>query len=675
MFLLFAIALLSTLSNADGCSWNHFPGEGLDSVFIPGIGDDCFDFDDAQTMCTQTNGCGGINIQANQCYGTKYQLRASQERKTEPGWGPDRLNSYTMNCDCETPTEDEMEVGVNYNCIGDCMNETQGYGTLGEAWRRCAELDDCAHVLKYSGKFYLRRNSDQRLPGDPDFKAMSFCKKPYPVCHLPAPYSETKGGFGCTGPCIDDNKRHSDLKSAWARCFEVAPCTRVMRSAPGRFYLRKADDPLNGDTSNSHHDFCEKPPLHGNWGEWGACDVACDPGNRSRNCDSPAALHGGDPCAGEASDNCPANPGCDTYYGCRNGFSLEVHKLNGNHGDICRGNNGEYWECPISCSSTVGRGAPHCIWTGTNVECHRETRNLTEGPTPSPTPTPTPPPTEGPTPSPTENVMGHYVVMGRPGASCDEQEDCSTRVELDSESFAIRCCDGESRGRFWRNRPECSTGVTGASEFENLEIDGNCMIGDYSTAVATCYNNGARLCTKEEVESGCVAYTGCDFDFRPVWTDSDEVYVADAQSGPPTTALPTTQRPIVFGAPRKRWIVQRKQGGACDDKDNDCQSRTVPTESNYAISCCADNDMNQLWRQRCVGVWTESDIWYMHHDENESRCTIGTWYDAERICKDNGGRLCTKMELEAGCAESTGCGFDSLMNWSSDQAPRRARAL
>jgi len=271
--------------------------------------------------------------------------------------------------------------------------------------------------------------------------------------------------------------------------------------------------------------------------------------------------------------------------------------------------------------------------------------------------------------------MGHYVVMGRPGASCDEQEDCSTRVELDSESFAIRCCDGESRGRFWRNRPECSTGVTGASEFENLEIDGNCMIGDYSTAVATCYNNGARLCTKEEVESGCVAYTGCDFDFRPVWTDSDEVYVADAQSGPPTTALPTTQRPIVFGAPRKRWIVQRKQGGACDDKDNDCQSRTVPTESNYAISCCADNDMNQLWRQRCVGVWTESDIWYMHHDENESRCTIGTWYDAERICKDNGGRLCTKMELEAGCAESTGCGFDSLMNWSSDQAPRRARAL
>lgn len=47
-------------------------------------------------------------------------------------------------------------------------------------------------------------------------------------------------------------------------------------------------------------------------------------------------------------------------------------------------------------------------------------------------------------------------------------------------------------------------GVTGASEFENLGIDGNCMIGDYSTAVATCYNNGARLCTKEEVESGCV---------------------------------------------------------------------------------------------------------------------------------------------------------------------------
>jgi hypothetical protein len=271
-----------------------------------------------------------------------------------------------------------------------------------------------------------------------------------------------------------------------------------------------------------------------------------------------------------------------------------------------------------------------------------------------------------------DSVMGHYVVMGRPGASCFEQEDCSTRVELDSESFAIRCCDGE--GRFWRNRPECSTGVTGASEFENFEIDGNCMIGDYSTAVATCYDNGARLCTKEEVESGCVAYTGCDFDFRPVWTDTDEVYVADAQSDPPTTALPTTQRPIVYGAPSKRWIVQRKQGAACGDENNDCQSRTVSTHDKYAISCCADNDMNQEWYLRnqqnddCQGVWTESDIWYMHHEiSKERRCTIGTWYDAERICKDNGGRLCTRMELESGCAESTGCEFDSLMNWSSDQ--------
>jgi len=266
-------------------------------------------------------------------------------------------------------------------------------------------------------------------------------------------------------------------------------------------------------------------------------------------------------------------------------------------------------------------------------------------------------------------VSGHYVVMGRPGASCFEEEDCSTRVELGNESFAIRCCDGE--GRFWYKRPECSTGVTGASEFE---IDNSCRIGDYSTAFDACNDNGARLCTKEEVESGCVAYSGCDFDFRAVWTSTEGVFVADAQSDPPTTALPTTMRPIVFGAPKKRWIVQRKQGGSCDDEDNDCQSRTVLTESNYAISCCADDDINQEWPQRnqqieeCQGVWTESDIWYMHHDiSKERRCTIGTWYDAERICKENGGRLCTKMELESGCAESTGCEFDFLMNWSSDQ--------
>ena len=58
----------------------------------------------------------------------------------------------------------------------------------------------------------------------------------------------------------------------------------------------------------------------------------------------------------------------------------------------------------------------------------------------------------------------------------------------------------------------------------------------------------------------------------------------------------------------------------------------------------------------------------MHHDvDKERRCIVGTWYDGERICEENGGRLCTKLELIEGCAESTGCAFDSVMNWSSDQ--------
>ena len=53
--------------------------------------------------------------------------------------------------------------------------------------------------------------------------------------------------------------------------------------------------------------------VNGNWGPWidGECGVTCGVGSRarSRNCDSPAAQHGGEECAGSRLDVVPCDAG------------------------------------------------------------------------------------------------------------------------------------------------------------------------------------------------------------------------------------------------------------------------------------------------------------------------------------------------------------------------------
>ena len=81
------------------------------------------------------------------------------------------------------------------------------------------------------------------------------------MCHVPAPYSELNGGFECNGPCIDGNREHSDIYSAWERCAVVTECTMVLKFSPGRFFLRKADDPPTGDQSQNYFNYCDKSSI------------------------------------------------------------------------------------------------------------------------------------------------------------------------------------------------------------------------------------------------------------------------------------------------------------------------------------------------------------------------------------------------------------------------------
>ena len=56
-------------------------------------------------------------------------------------------------------------------------------------------------------------------------------------------------------------------------------------------------------------------PVDGGWGAYGACVGACGTGTRSRECDAPAPAHGGAACAGAAEEPCDTEQACPTHGG------------------------------------------------------------------------------------------------------------------------------------------------------------------------------------------------------------------------------------------------------------------------------------------------------------------------------------------------------------------------
>ena len=88
-----------------------------------------------------------------------------------------------------------------------------------------------------------------------------------------------------------------------------------------------------------------------------------------------------------------------------------------------------------------------------------------------------------------------------------------------------------------------------------------------------------------------------------------------------------------------------------------CDTILAEESEVHAVRCCSDKQISD-WRQSpTCSVWTESDTW--------GECKKLNWQDANQFCISQGGRLCTKDELEARCGEGTGCYFDSLLVWSS----------
>merc|ERR1711971_566717 len=139
-------------------------------------------------------------------------------------------------------------------------------------------------------------------------------------------------------------------------------------------------------------------------------------------------------------------------------------------------------------------------------------------------------PTENPTTSsPLEATTQRTLVCGL-NNKCSENEKTVEKTDV----HAVRCCRDESHGGSggWpfkcKNDSEAtynsSSGPWGQSRMGSIPDDlvgsvtNTCVETDFDGAVKTCEANNARLCTPREMSDRCTRGTGCNFNFRLVWT-------------------------------------------------------------------------------------------------------------------------------------------------------------
>ena len=102
--------------------------------------------------------------------------------------------------------------------------------------------------------------------------------------------------------------------------------------------------------------------------------------------------------------------------------------------------------------------------------------------------------------------------------------------------------------------------------------------------------------------------------------------------------------------------------GKSSDTESTCEEPSCDTtlaeeSKESAVRCCSDTQISGWGKNPSCSVWAESDI--------GGECKNLNWKDANTFCVSQGGRLCTKNELEDNCSSDTGCSYDFRLVWSS----------
>mmetsp|Transcript_34187 Transcript_34187/g.102263 ORF Transcript_34187/g.102263 Transcript_34187/m.102263 type:complete len:586 (-) Transcript_34187:157-1914(-) len=261
-------------------------------------------------------------------------------------------------------------------------------------------------------------------------------------------------------------------------------------------------------------------------------------------------------------------------------------------------------------------------------------------------------PSAGPTISEAPTVLQeYYTACGASHFTCRGKK----VAEHKDTKHEVRCCSDTHKGG-WVQYGTCE--VWGES---NLGESNLCYEETHAKAETICADNGARLCTAQELLDDCTRGSGCGHDEHMIWS-ADWVVLTAAPTFAPAPA-PSTQSPTVTFAPSPSPSISavfQSKYTVCGSQAGDCKGTKTKVEeedTNHEVRCCSDTSMSGWVKNPGCSIWVKSDL---------PNCYETTYAEAESICANQNARLCTKSELLADCTRGSGCGHDNDMIWASD---------
>ena len=195
---------------------------------------------------------------------------------------------------------------------------------------------------------------------------------------------------------------------------------------------------------------------------------------------------------------------------------------------------------------------------------------------------------------------------------------------------------------------------------------------DFKTALKTCVDNNARLCTLTELMRDEARGSGCGHDSQRIWTSTiDECPPGFMKTGPGKSGnldrIPVQCTPI---SEDQNVFVR-----CCADAHRTCGGAT-PCHPSSSLLTCDDLGWEEVTgdtmaqgpcdRQNCQSFAGSSYEVCAASQAMTGEClSSATFYEAANVCLAAGARLCTEEEILADETTFTGCGFDSHWVWSS----------
>ena len=101
--------------------------------------------------------------------------------------------------------------------------------------------------------------------------------------------------------------------------------------------------------------------------------------------------------------------------------------------------------------------------------------------------------------------------------------------------------------------------------------------------------------------------------------------------------------------------------------NNDCLEDYCAEEGEiHEVRCCSDTEIYGYTQNEGCDVWAASELWTVGFGSDGCVHDM-TFAEAVAVCAEEGARLCTQAEFNAGCTSGTGCQHDADMIWTSDE--------